>query len=219
MCILPYPTTPPIDLLLKQLQWKLNKITNNHNKKEAWRSPSFASFSHLALCSLPDLVPVRRAPELLHFWSCNAVTAISEFLLLSSFIVLFWLFFLWMAWRSKWLLADVKPQLEDDRKCAVVAQVKGGHTKASLKSLVAILNVSSPFGFCCFRFLTLMSHTGYFRTLGRIWVFKNGNHYCWAERIVVWLSSEPPHKSYMVTLHPGSVFLMENLALINDWVN
>ena len=218
MCILPYPTTPPIDLLLKQLQWKLNKITNNHNKKEAWRSPSFASFSHLALCSLPDLVPVRRAPELLHFWSCNAVTAISEFLLLSSFIVLFWLFFLWMAWRSKWLLADVKPQLEDDRKCAVVAQVKGGHTKASLKSLVAILNVSSPFGFCCFRFLTLMSHTGYFRTLGRIWVFKNGNHYCWAERIVVWLSSEPPHKSYMVTLHPGSVFLMENLALINDWV-
>ena len=77
----------------------------------------------------------------------------------------------------------------------------------------------SPFGFCCFRFLTLMSHTGYFRTLGRIWVFKNGNHYCWAERIVVWLSSEPPHKSYMVTLHPGSVFLMENLALINDWVN
>ena len=219
MCILPYPTTPPIDLLLKQLQWKLNKITNNHNKKEAWRSPSFASFSHLALCSLPDLVPVRRAPELLHFWSCNAVTAISEFLLLSSFIVLFWLFFLWMAWRSRWLLADVKPQLEDDRKCAVVAQVKGGHTKASLKSLVAILNVSSPFGFCCFRFLTLMSHTGYFRTLGRIWVFKNGNHYCWAERIVVWLSSEPPHKSYMVTLHPGSVFLMENLALINDWVN
>ena len=219
MCILPYPTTPPIDLLLKQLQWKLNKITNNHNKKEAWRSPSFASFSHLALCSLPDLVPVRRAPELLHFWSCNAVTAISEFLLLSSFIVLFWLFFLWMAWRSKWLLADVKPQLEDDRKCAVVAQVKGGHTKASLKSLVAILNVSSPFGFCCFRFLTLMSHTGYFRTLGRIWVFKNGNHYCWAERIVVWLSSEPPHKSYMVTLHPGSVFLMENLALINDWIN
>ena len=217
MCILPYPTTPPIDLLLKQLQWKLNKITNNHNKKEAWRSPSFASFSHLALCSLPDLVPVRRAPELLHFWSCNAVTAISEFLLLSSFIVLFWLFFLWMAWRSKWLLADVKPQLEDDRKCAVVAQVKGGHTKASLKSLVAIL--ISPFGFCCFRFLTLMSHTGYFRTLGRIWVFKNGNHYCWAERIVVWLSSEPPHKSYMVTLHPGSVFLMENLALINDWVN
>ena len=58
------------------------------------------------------------------------------------------------------MLADVKPQLEDDRKCAVVAQVKGGHTKASLKSLVAILNVSSPFGFCCFRFLTLMSHTG-----------------------------------------------------------
>ena len=54
---------------------------------------------------------------------------------------------------------------------------------------------------------------------GRIRVFKNGNHYCWAERIVVWLSSEPPHKSYMVTLHPGSVFLMENLALINDWVN
>ena len=219
MCILPYPTTPPIDLLLKQLQWKLNKITNNHNKKEAWRSPSFASFSHLALCSLPDLVQVRRAPELLHFWSCNAVTAISEFLLLSSFIVLFWLFFLWMAWRSKWLLADAKPQLEDDRKCAVVAQVKGGHTKASLKSLVAILNVSSPFGFCCFRFLTLMSHTGYFRTLGRIWVFKNGNHYCWAERIVVWSSSEPPHKSNMVALHPGSVFLMEILALINDWVN
>ena len=71
-----------------------------------------------------------------------------------------------MACRSKWLLADVEPQLEDDRKCAVVAQVKGGHTKASLKSLVAILNVSSPFGFCCFRFLTLMSHTGYFRTLG-----------------------------------------------------
>ena len=129
------------------MQWKLNKITNNHNKKEAWRSPSFASFSHLALCSLPDLVPVRRAPELLHFWSCNAVTAISEFLLLSSFIVLFWLFFLWMAWRSKWLLADVKPQLEDDRKCAVVAQVKGGHTKASLKSLVAILNASHHLDF------------------------------------------------------------------------
>ena len=219
MCILPYPTTPPIDLLLKQLQWKLNKITNNHNKKEAWRSPSFASFSHLALCSLPDLVPVRRAPELLHFWSCNAVTAISEFLLLSSFIVLFWLFFLWMAWRSKWLLADVKPQLEDDRKCAVVAQVKGGHTKASLKSLVAILKIT------IWVLLFQISHSlcltlGIFRTLwGRIWVFKNGNHYCWAERIVVWLSSEPPHKSYMVTLHPGSVFLMENLALINDWVN
>ena len=124
------------------MQWKLNKITNNHNKKEAWRSPSFASFSHLALCSLPDLVPVRGAPELLHFWSCNTVTAISEFLLLSSFIVLFWLFFLWMAWRSKWLLADVEPQLEDDRKCAVVAQVKGGHTKASLKSLVAILKIT-----------------------------------------------------------------------------
>ena len=190
--------------------------------------PVICSIFHLAFCSCQTAFKtfssaLNQSEGHQKYWfSVRAMQLLPYlgFCFFPVFIVLFWLFFLWMAWRSKWLLADVEPQLEDDRKCAVVAQVKGGHTKASLKSLVAILNVSSPFGFCCFRFLTLMSHTGYFRTLGgRIWVFKNGNHYCWAERIVVWPSSEPPHKSFMVTLHPGSVFLMEILALINDWVN
>ena len=61
------------------LKWLKSQIRKRHV-----RSLSFGSISHLALCSLPDRVqnlfirskPVRGAPEILLFWSCNAVTAI-----------------------------------------------------------------------------------------------------------------------------------------------
>ena len=201
------------------MQWKLNKITNNHNKKEAWRSPSFASFSHLALCSLPDLVPVRGAPELLHFWSCNAVTAISEFLLLSSFHCSVLTIFLVDGLKIKMVAGGCRATAGRRQKMRCGGTGEGRPHKGVLEISRRHFE-NHHLGFVVSYFSLLCLTLGIFRTLGgRIWVFKNGNHYCWAERIVVWLSSEPPYKSYMVTLHPGSVFLMEILALTNDWVN
>jgi len=86
-------------------------------------------------------------------------------------------------------------------------------------------NLSSPFwmsrhhlDFVVSDFSLLCLTLGIFRTLGgRIWVFKNGNHYCWAERIVVWSSSEPPHKSYMV--YTSSWFSgFDGKSRLNQWL-
>ena len=112
--------------------------------------PVICSIFHLAFCSCQTAfktissAPNQSEGHQKYWFSVRAMQLLPYlgFCFFPVFIVLFWLFFLWMAWRSKWLLADVEPQLEDDRKCAVVAQVKGGHTKASLKSLVAILKIT-----------------------------------------------------------------------------
>jgi len=203
------------------MQWKLNKITNNHNKKEAWRSPPFASFSHLALCSLPDLVPVRRAPELLHFWSCNAVTAISEFLLLSSFHCSVLTIFLVDGLKIKMVAGGCRATAGRRQKMRCGGTGEGRPHKG-------VLEISRRHFECLVTIWILLFQISH--SYVSHWVFSElwgGGYESLKMEITIvepkGLLFDPPlnhhTKVTWFTLHPGSVFLMENLALINDWVN
>ena len=62
---------------------------------------------------------------------------------------------------------------------------------------------NSPFGFSCFRLLTPMSHTWYMVHRGKDMSLLEWKSSLLGLKDCFWLSSEPPHKRYMVTLHPG----------------
>ena len=79
---------------------------------------------------------------------------------------------------------------------------------------------NSPFGFRCFRLLTLMSHTWYTVHGGKDMSLLEWKSSLLSLKDCFWLSSEPPHKKiHGYTSSWVQWFLMEILAVINDWVN
>ena len=225
---LPYPTTPPIDLLLKQLmQWKLNKITNNHNTKEAWRSPSFASFSHLALCSLPDFV------QNLFICSSPGGTRNTAFLIVQCSHCHIWFFHLLSSFHCSVLtivfVDGLKIKMAAAGGCqatvagrqqkvrAVIAhRWRAVRTKDALEislAIVAILKIHHlDFIVSDFHSFSLTE------TFGGMSLLE------WKSHIEPkGLFFDPPlnHHTIVSWLHfiLGSVVLVEILALINDWVN
>jgi len=212
---LPYPTTPPIDLLLKQLmQWKLNKITNNHNTKEAWRSPSFASFSHLALCSLPDFV------QNLLICSSPGGTRNTAFLIVQCSHCHIWFFPLLSSFHCSVLTIVFCGWLEDDCFLQWVSSHRQSERPQVSRPLVRWWSAGRRWRSTTRALLTAHNESAilfriwrFFLTLSQRWIFRYGCVGCvrkkrihyWAKIVVFWLSSDPQHKSFLLTLIQGSV--------------
>jgi len=102
---LPYNTPKRFIAKTAYENWTKSQIITIRKRHEEARHLLPFLISPYAVCQTSFRTflsaPVRGAPEILLFWSCNAVTAIFDFFLFFPvFIVLFWLLFFVDDWKT-----------------------------------------------------------------------------------------------------------------------